>query len=197
MYMVKNVSKNEVVISDMHISLPSGRSIDLDMVKPRYASEQSKYLSMAIKSGMLKVIRKDGETIDPSLIPVVQEDKSNSLIDALKEMEKRLTENINAQVTKTVSDQKEASQTLDVSGLNSAVESLQKIIMNNGIQSTPQQGKIGTQEEIGMDEAMMVDIHTRAVSRMSKNVEGNLRHEEVKEKSNISDNLDELEGLMP
>lgn len=189
MFMIKNVSKTEIEINDLHISIQPNRSVDLDMICSRQSAIQSLNLRAAISKGIIKIVRKDG-------VEFLPKDKSASEIQKdMHDLEKRLTEKMNAQISKHIKSGTEQQSNIDINGLTSAVEQLNNIAKQLGSVQQVQQ-KQPSEEPSDMTNDKIVDIHQRAIGRMSKNVQGNIKHEETKSKSDVKKNIDELENLL-
>lgn len=188
MYMIRNVSKNEISFGDLKMTLRAGRSLDLDMIASRYILEQSRSVAIALNEGLIKIIRKDGTTAPVLEQAPTSHASGSNVLSAMQEMEKRITENISAQIGKHISNTPPPS--VDVDRLNLVLESIQ-----NTLKTTNQSSRTETPSiEETNDE--IVDIHAKVIDRTTRTVTGNIKHEETKSDNNIKENLDELENLL-
>lgn len=200
MYLIRNISKQELALGDLRLSLKSGQQIDLDTICPRYVAEQSPSLKIFVSKNLIKIVSKDGagviETIRETRI--VEKDNGHvEILKELKEQEKRLTERQDILIRKHLG---EATKTagLDpqsIAALQTAIAALQNIAGGNALGTAPAVAKPQIEDD-GIDEKQSIGIQKRTIERLSKNTQGNIKHEESKSKSNVDSNIDELGDLL-
>lgn len=200
MYIIQNVGKNEIALGDLRVTLRPQQKLDLDMICSRYVIEQSPSLRMAIKKGLIHILQKDDIMTSQVKRPVEQIKSSNDNVtkDELKEMEKRMTETLTAQMRK-IADKEKNAPSIDpesLAALAPLVQQLTNIVKQAGGPATSASTQKPQETNIEEVDDKMVDIHTRSLNRMVKKVEGNIEHEEQKKQSDIADRASELEGLL-
>lgn len=175
MYIIKNVSNRDISLSDLKITVKSGQKTDLDELFSRYVIEKSNSLSIGINKGFLKIIRKD----DISSISIPKEDKKENDItkEYLQEMENRIS---NLVISKSTSNPSDIN-------VNSLAEKLINILGNK-------ENKVENYDY--EDPENIVDIHTKSLDRMNKEVDGMISHKEEILEKDIQKNIDELDGLL-
>lgn len=186
------------MLGDLRASIRAGKQTDLDRIAARYVIEQSKDLRLALKRGALRLVQKDNPFGDLTVsTKESNEGKPEEMMDALKQMEKRLIERLNAQVERHATGGKSQDTTaLDPSSidkLNAAIDALQRIAGNGGgapVQQ-PQEEEISTD-----DDEKVVDIHQRSINRLTKGAKSNIAHKKESAESNVDKNIDELEDLL-
>jgi len=186
-YIVKNMSKSEVSIPDLRLTLSSGDQIDLDMISSRFYIDQSSILKGMFTSGYLKCICKDDGSgkvqIKTDVEPILSSQLNSpiDIINAVKNMEeklaKRLDEKINSQPQ------------IDVNAINKALQVLQSIANQANLQTTKA-------ENVDVVDERVVNIHERTLDRLSNKAESKVKHEEQTTNSNVNKNIEELEGLI-
>jgi len=187
-FVVKNITKNEISIPDLRINLSPGDQVDLDMVTSRFYIEQSWTLKGLLRNHGLKcIVKDDGSGVyqiktaeNPSYNP--NEKTSSDVIAAVKNLEEKLSKRL---------DEKIASQSqqpqIDINLLNQALSALQ------GIASQSIKGNV---EKTDVDNSLVVDIQKRTLDRLSNSSTSNVKHEEQITDNNVSKNIEELEGLL-
>mgnify|MGYP003473208947 FL=1 len=189
MYLVKNVSKFDISIPDLRITLAPGDQIDLDMVASRFYIDQSSSLRRAFGPNGLKCVYKNGggeasplpeAKIATTETPANKND-SVDVINAVKQLEEKLSKRL---------DEKMSSQPqIDLNLLNQTLSALQGVVS----QVSKPKEEVVEQKEI--DDPRIVDIHKRTLNRLSSNLESNVRHEEQTTDNNVTKNIQELENL--
>lgn len=187
MYMVKNYGKKPIALGDLHITVSPNRALDLDMLFSRQVSENSPSLRTAISHQYLKVVRKD-ELKEGT--PAFHAEK---LAEQISEMEQRITKNLSEQIARHVSSNPNGTPNVNIDGLQGVVDQLKKLAEQA---SASQQSQPQADSSNDIPDEKMVNIHKRSVERMSRDVKGNIKHDKTSEKSDISKNLNELEGLI-
>jgi len=200
MYIVKNVTRHPVSISDLRAEIAPGKVEDLDRLSTRYRIDQSKDLNIAMRRGALKVLKKDdpnapSRLMEPSTNNITINEQDNvEVIKEMQKMEKRIVERVNAQVQKAEA----TPQQLDpqaVEALQAAIDSLKGMVGNGGGQVAQSMDKANTVEtEIPNDVA--VDIHQRTIDRLSKGSTGSIKQQETSGSSDVDKNIDELGDIL-
>jgi type III secretory pathway component EscV len=194
MFIVKNVSKKEVSINSLHISIEPDQQLDIDSVCARFHSEQSFALKQMIIGGLLKVIIKDdhrgGIQVKTPEIAMPEEmpeyvPKNKDVINAVKQLEEKLTKTIDSKI-------QNAQPAIDPSLLSKAVDALQALAVQ---QNSGNSGSGKVLESIDGEKA--VAIQKRTLDRIAKNTESNvIQSEQVVDNSNVQRNTDELNNLL-
>ena len=192
MYMIRNVGAHEVALGDLRVTLKSNQKIDLDMICSRFIAEHSPSLKLAIKKGIIRILQKDGaETrrVEPRQIEPVKDDNIVTK-EQLQEMEKRMTDTLTSQLRKL--SQKEETSVVDPQSLAALAPLIEKL--SQLVQGTPVANH--KKEETEEIDEKLVDIHTRALDRMNRQVDGNIKHQEQTDQGNVVDRANELDGLL-
>ncbi len=194
MYLVKNVSSQEIALGDLKIALRPGQKFDLDTACPRYVLEQSRSLKFGVKKGIIKIVKKDGGgPITTKATKVSTSEKDNTDIikaikESIKESEKRMIERQNA-LAKRMEGSGQGLDESSVAALNQAIAALENI----------SKGAVAPQQdttEFDLPDEKAVEVHKRTIDRVTKNTKGNIKHSESKTESNVDDKIDELENLL-
>lgn len=193
MYIVRNVSKQEIALGDLRIALKSGQQLDLDMICSRYVAEQSPSLKTFVSRGMLKIITKDtpGVIKEIKTVTIIEKDVRNEDIRReIRESEQRIVERQDAMLRKHLGDvSKKGLDQNSLEALQQAITALQQIA---GSKSGPSQ----SEKESSIDDVKAVDIQTRTIDRLSKNTQGKIKSEETKSQSSVDGNIDELDKML-
>jgi hypothetical protein len=197
MFIVKNVSNQDVELPDLHIVLSSKDQIDLDMVTSRFHSEQSRSLKGAFRGGYLKVIVKDDHRGDyqiktdelsrqqPIFITPPDPNKNQDVIEAVKQLEEKLAKRLDDKLSNTPQQPQ-----IDLAALTQALTVLQNLA-NQAVKPA------ATEKVEEASDERVVDIHKRTLDRLSKDAQSNVKHtEETADNSSVQRNIDELEGLL-
>lgn len=191
MYVIKNISKTEVSIPELRVNLAPGDQIDLDMVSSRFYIDQSSTLRGFLRGSTLKCIRKDDGSgaFQIKMIEIAQEAEKpqispSDVVDAVKQLEEKLSKRL---------DEKMSSQPqVDVNLLNQALAALQGLAGQVG----PNKPNQPSNNETETEDPRLVDIHKRTLNRLTDKAETSVRQDEQKTDSNVSKNIEELEGLL-
>lgn len=197
MYLVRNISNQEIALGDLRIALKPGQQIDLDMICSRYVAEQSPSLRVFLKKSMLKIVSKDTPTIVKQVhvkeIVSEKQPANDEILREMREQEKRLIERQELLIKKHLGEAaKGGIDPKAMEALQAAIAALQGIAGSGGAVAAPKQQK--AEEEISEDTA--VEIQKRTLDRLSKNAQGSIKHEESKGKSNVDSNIEELGDLL-
>lgn len=197
MFIVKNISNQDVELPDLHIVLSSKDQIDLDMVTSRFHSEQSRSLKGAFRGGYLKVIVKDDHRGDyqiktdelarqqPIFITPPDPNKNQDVIAAVKQLEEKLAKRLDDKLSNTPQQPQ-----IDLTALTQALAVLQNLTNQAAKPAAPEKVEEASDERV-------VDIHKRTLDRLSKDAQSNVKHTEEKaDNSSVQRNIDELEGLL-
>lgn len=188
MYLVKNVSKFDISIPDLRITLAPGDQIDLDMVASRFYIDQSSSLRRAFGPNGLKCVYKNGGEPAPlpeaklitTEVPVSKND-SVDVINAVKQLEEKLSKRLDEKIN--------SQPQIDMNLINQTLSALQSVVS----QVSKPKEEVVEQKEI--DDPRIVDIHKRTLNRLSNNLESNVKHEEQTTDNNVTKNIQELENL--
>jgi len=181
MYILKNDSKKNVLILDLGIIFYPGEVKDLDLHFDRNQLENSKYLKSAIngEEKLLIVLQKDEVINNVNIDKLVEEklkqiNQSNQNQQSMEEVNKKIDILLNV-----ISDLKNnpIQQTIIQNAPNESIKE-EKIVDNN------------------INDEQIIDIHSRAVKRITKDVSGSVSSEETKKDSNLDNKIDELEGFL-
>lgn len=175
MFIVKNISNKRVLILDLGLLILQGEIKDLDALFDRKDTESSKYLKAAFKEEVLAIVNKD-QSEDTSNLDKLIRDKINSISEnqnAMNDVHRKMDILLNA-----IADLKNNPQQIIVQNTPNSSEKEEEKVDNN------------------IDDQQIIDIHSRSIKRISKDVSGSINTEETKKKSDIDDRLDELEGLI-
>jgi len=189
MFVVKNITKHDVDIPELRVTLSPGHTIDLDMISSRFYIEQARSLRSLFSSKSLLCLNKDSGSIN--MQPTVamadqpQQNSSMDVISSIKQLEEKLTKRIDEKVS-------HSQPAVDVNALNQALAALQNLttIVGNA-QPQPQ-----SQEAKDVDQGKLVDIQKRMVNRLAGNTESKVKHEEQTTDKDVTKNIQELEGLL-
>ena len=190
MFVVKNITKHDVDIPELRVTLSPGHTIDLDMISSRFYIEQARSLRSLFSSKSLLCLNKDSGSINMQPVANVDQPQQNSsmdVINSIKQLEEKLTKRIDEKVS-------HSQPAVDVNALNQALAALQNltVIVGNS-QSQPQSQ---SQETKDVDQGKLVDIQKRMVNRLAGNTESKVKHEEQTTDKDVTKNIQELEGLL-
>lgn len=198
MYLIRNISNQEIALGDLRIALKSGQQIDLDMICSRYVAEQSPSLKVFLKRSMLKIVSKDtpfaGKQITVKEVHVTTPPANEEILKEMREQEKRLIERQEILIKKHLGDAaaKSGIDPKAMEALQSAIAALQGIAVSGGPQTVSKSSDAGD----AIEDGTAVEIQKRTLDRLSKNSQGSIKHEESKSKSNVDSNIEELGDLL-
>jgi hypothetical protein len=166
MFVVKNITKHDIDIPELRVTLSPGHTIDLDMISSRFYIEQARSLKSLFSSKLLVCLNKDSGSINMQPAAVLadqpQQKSSEDVINSIKQLEEKLTKRIDEKVS-------HSQPAVDVNALNQALAALQNLTaIVGGSQSQPQ---LQPQETKDVDQNKLVDIQKRMVNRLSGNTE--------------------------
>jgi len=183
MFLIANASRKEIVIGDLGLTLSARQAIDLHKIKTQIPPEQSKDLQRAKRHGAIKILH--------------QEDSKNIIKEKEKEIfikesfdKDGLLKDIKILLEKEIDKKINSSQNTNNAQISEMLEMMQKLVRNN--QSV---GHSSAEEDI--EQSQLVDIHSRSLNTMSKDILGSkLTSEEEIKDSKLSDNIDELSQML-
>lgn len=187
MFVVKNITKRELDIPELRVTLSPGHTIDLDMISSRFYIDQSRSLKSLFNSKSLLCLAKDSGV--GSLQIKTNENIENDItsttdvLSSIKQLEEKLAKRIDEKVSNSHAN-------VDVNALNKALAALQNLVIAN---SQPQ---AQVQENKSVDDGKLVDIQKRMVNRLAGNAESKVKHEEQTTDKDVTKNIQELEGLL-
>lgn len=185
MFLIANSCGKEITISDLGVTLSARQAIDLHKINTPISPEKSKDLQKAQRYGAIKILHKEEQqkTIIKEREIVIKESFDKE--DLLKDIKSILTQEIDKKIN---SSQNDNSQQM------AAILAMMQQFANNG-QNTSNVVNEGI-EDTDISGNDLVDLHSRSLNKMSKDVvDGKLRgHEEIK--SGILNNVDELENML-
>lgn len=187
MYLVTNVTKQIISISDLGVVINKRQMIDLDKVKTLIPPEKSKDLQSCVRNGAIKV-KHDRNTVKPTPTqPSVNQD----------EMLADLKETMQEEIRKQFKQLKitEGAGDSNSSDMQKMLEMMQQMMQNQ--QSNTGNKSSTIDEDDGVDDGVMSDIHAKAIDRLDKTTEVEINNEKSKIKGKeLLDNSDELEGFI-
>lgn len=194
MFIVKNVTNQQIEIPELRVVLAPDEKLDLDMVASRFYIDQSRNLRACFNGKKLLCVFKDDGTKAIKPVEVNNEQVSTSVknidvIDAVKQLEDKLTKRL---------DEKVANQQpqVDMNVLNQALAALQSLVNNTQNPQTAKTAKIDDTSISDVDEKRLIDIQKRTVNRLVNKAESNVKHEEQITNTDVNKNVNELEGLL-
>ncbi len=182
MYLIVNTTQNILTISDLKVQLEKHQMVDLDKwSKLPMRPEDSKDLEFCRRNGSIKIMKNDRQT--PAILP--QEIKETSQIN-----EEKIASSLIGPLQEFIKSEMAKQAPSDNSQILNAIGQLQSMIGKNSNQNNQV-------IEVDVDEDKMVEMHAKTMNKITKNISGELSHNsENKEDSSISNNVDELEGLL-
>jgi len=186
MYLIANASRKEVAISDLGITLRASQAIDLHKIETQIPPENSKDLQRAKRHGAIKILHQEElKTVIKEKGTIIKE-SSFDKDGLLQDIKKLLSQEIDKKIS--------SSQNTNNAQMTEVLAMMQKIVQNNpgSVKST-----IEESSDTNIGQGQLVDIHSRSLNKMSKEVLGAklAGKEEVKD-SKLSDNVDELSKLL-
>lgn len=192
MYLIANNSKSEITITDLNISLRPKQALDLHKIRSSDEIEKSKNLKSAISSGRIKFLHKEANNAKKEekteIIVQNQFDKEG----LLKDIQALLSKEVDSKIEKLNTTQE--NNFIQNERLLILLQSIQK---NMSKSSTVDVEKKNIIEDISISSDKIIEMHSRAVGKMSKNVEGNIISPGKKVKDeNVVGNANELDKLI-
>jgi len=190
MYKIKNTTKGKLILTDIGVKLNASETVDLDALLPREKIESSTHLKVAEANELIAILHKD-------VVAVLTAAPTTASIDPvmLMEMEARIRAHIVEQMNHQNSPEEvkpkvvEPTPQQDLSGISSKLEQLLAAIQKNPQNSQPTSHEV---EEHVMDADKLVEVHAKALQRLTKSAEGHVEATSTTHSSDISDRADEL-----
>lgn len=193
MYIVANISKKILSISDLNITIPPNQSRDLHKMPLPIEPEKSNDLNGAIKKGYLKIVKRDSKKK-----AVIEEKHSNKEIDkeALAKIFREELKKMNNQNVTSASPAPDQSET--IKQMMAMMQQMQQTMQNQS-QSIPQDTN-DTNDNFNFDNDdvdQITKIHSKAVKKMTQDVENSIEYQQEKTKdSGLASRADELSDLL-
>ena len=193
MYFIVNLTKHEVSISDLGISIGPKKSMDLEKIKSTSDILDSKDLKNCIKKGIIQV--RHDSTYRSSKQPHSQPTIVHSSIDS-EQIEK---------IREAVADEMRKHPIQQAAPQSASTEELIKLIakLNEKIEtlsgnraSSEKSNEISYEKESELNEDTLSDIHAKKMSKIGKGSKSNLSYEQKSVADSVSDRASELEGLL-
>ena len=185
MFLIANSCGKEITISDLGITLSARQAIDLHKVDTPISPEKSKDLQKAQRYGAIKILHKEQQqknTIIKEREIVIKESFDKE--DLLKDIKSILTQEIDKKITSSKNDNSQQMAQI--------LAMMQQIMQNNQNSSNVKNEEADTD----ISENALIDLHSRSLNKMSKDiVDGKLKGEE-EIKNNVLDNVDELSNML-
>lgn len=198
MYVIKNITSQEISIPELRVTLSPDEKIDLDMVSSRFYIDQSSLLRSLFRANKLKCIIKDNgqgaleiatkERVAPQQASPIPNKDQHDVLDAVKKLEDKIYKKLDEKV-------QNSQPVIDVNALNQVLQSLQTIV-NNTTNSQVAAPQVNQKESDNIDHNKMIDIQKRTVNRLVNKAESHVKHDEQTTDKDVSKNIKELEGLL-
>ena len=190
MFLIRNISPYDVVLDDLRIILGPNKEIDLDLIAPRHQTENSHKLRLTMQNNNRKIIVVSKDTDNVHLIP--HNDKTEMFA-----MEKRLKTELSAQIEKKNDQISQLTEALNALVKQLSTQSNQpvQVIHQHSSSNTDNLNNVNSYSTKEEDD-ISIRLHAKAMARMSKDVIGNIEHDQKSEKDNdMQNNIRELENL--
>jgi hypothetical protein len=184
MFLVTNITKADIVIDDLHVSISPKKTIDLDKVCPRHRADISKPLHNALQKGILRILQKDSNIPQEEKIVrhVYEKDDLNALSAKVKELEKKLAD-------------KQSSP--DIALLAKKIDELGEKWEPNRIPNpVPARNVPNTKNDAVVNPNALKKIHAQTIKRITKGMEEHIEQKDDVKSINITDRANELEKLL-
>lgn len=176
MFYIVNCSGRHVSLGSIGVMLAPRQGIDLDVKFARHQTERCAELKSAISKGIIKLVRKDGNSK-----PKTEEKRSS------------VDSDIIAQIKAMLDDAKRQNIDAIAAAVAEKIGSSNSLVVKENAAESSSSSVIDEE----MDSATLDVIHKRAVERMARNIEGQAPPEKnASVEINIDNKLDELEGLL-
>ena len=192
MFVIKNISDNDVVLDDLRLVLGPNREIDLDKVASRSLTDYSSKLRLAIHQQRVRVVVKDPDRNVPGN-PAPSLDKA-----VLADMEDRIKADFAVQLSKKDDQINQLTAAIHqlVTQLQKQPAQVVQVVHSGGPVAESTTSDTGSSPSDISDD-IASSIHAKAMARMEKNVVGNIDHEaETVKDDHLQNNITELEGLL-
>lgn len=192
MYLITNVSNQEIAISDLGVTLYPKQAIDLDKINTNIDPNKSKDLKIAISKKCLKVLHHTNDS--PPQEVVVKNESGFDKDSLMSEIREVIKQEIGS---KSQSNQiPEKNNNEDIKELLSEFKSLMQNINSNNSSGNNDNKSDSNIIDDDVDEDKLGEIHAKAVEKITKNTKGTVAYENSKVKDNkMNSNISELEDL--
>ncbi len=181
-YLVSNIVKGDVIISDLRVTIPCHKALDLHAVKTAIIPEKSKDLRRAISMRKIIVVRHDVKQVEK----IIQKE---TIIKESAVTEKKIADIIRKELSKL--NQANNNQSSDMQKLIQTVQTL----ADRPIQGIKKR-EIEVEED-DIDSDKLREIHKRTLDKKLKGITSSpmqIEKEEIHDE-NFLDNVDELFNL--
>lgn len=187
MYKVKNITKGKLLLFDINVKLDAGEVIDLDARMPREQADASVNLRIALdeKNQLAAVLHKDVFHSAPSYDPAM-----------FLEMERRIREQIVQQMQPQASPAPQVLQASQNTEMAQLTAQLSQLISKIGNGQTVTQSTSGSIEEYAPDDDKLLEVHAKALKRMTQGSSGHIEAKETTSQSQVSGRASELDDLL-
>ena len=183
MFLIANSCGKEITISDLGVTLSARQAIDLHKINTPISPEKSKDLQKAQRYGAIKILHKEEQqkTIIKEREVVIKESFDKE--DLLKDIKSILTQEIDKKINFSQNDNSQQMATI--------LAMMQQLANNQNAT-----GVKNEEVDTDIDENTLVDLHSRSLNKISKDViDGGLKgKEEIK--NDVLNNVDELENML-
>lgn len=182
MYKVKNIIHGKVLLADLdNLIIAHNSAVDLDS---RFSRERIKN-----SANLKKALSEECKYL------VLLEDSEKDLQESLKSLEDKIKQDILNEIAN-----RQSQPANDLTDINNKFDLLLNAIKNNPNQTIINNTSSSNKNVDFIDEEddeKMINIHKKTIERLSKNSSANIQstQSEIKD-SGVTDNLDELEGLL-
>ena len=204
MYLVVNQTKRIVTINDLNCTIPAGTMLDIDIHKRNkyLRAEDSKDLVLACRTGILKTMKTDSSSKKKEVAQPVKEPNVD-MSDIMGQLKGLIQDEF-----KKIQDDKPEPTPAPVPEPKSNDMSEMMISMMKDIKNSISTGGVrmsdlpmGTDDfaDDGIDEEKLLAIHSAAMKKMKDKrvTKSEISYDvTVVKDTELSDNLDDLEGLM-
>jgi len=188
LYLIANVSNNEIVIEDLGITLFPKQAIDLHKISTKVSPENSSNLKQAIQKKAIKVLMIKDE-INKNLIVEAAPTGVNK-DEMMNELKSFLKEEISKNLQNISQPQTDNSEKFD-----KLIKMMEGMSNNSGKNKNIPEKEV--EETVEVDEAKIANIHTRAMQKITQNAQGSISYSEEKvTDNNLNDDLSKLENLL-
>lgn len=207
MFLIANAGRSEVALSDLGIVIKPNQAIDLHNVKTSINPEKSKDLSLAMKTGVVKILKRD--ILKKNRQQVNQNITVNEGINK-EELLNDLKTFIKEELSEKQQSQPIQSESLGVDEIRELIkilksqqkqqvsmEQLQQLLSSGTVQMDSNTSVDNSEDIDDIDENKIIEMHSKAINKIAKNLSGEVgySHQKVKDDS-LSNNVDELENLL-
>lgn len=206
MYKIQSIKSGKVILGDLGLVLSKGDIIDLDLRFPRAFIDASINLATAIDQKAVAVLHKDvfiTKEIDPKTVRDIEQHVRDTLKKEMQQEAPEVKETTIIQPAKDSELHKKLDSLLSKPGqtdtslhdkldqLLDAIKNIKPVVV--------QQGPVKDESDsidVKVDDDKLVDIHSKAVQRLTKGAEGHVDVTEQVTESDAQKRASELENLL-